>query len=241
MIPFGLSSLMTVSMPIARRASKCLPPGAVALYLFNEGSGQILHDYSGNGNHGILGSELGTDTNDPTWTREGATFLTDDYIEVPRFNRLFAAPDNPFTVTIAFSSAGQGGIFSQTIWAAENRRTFCLYSLTDGRIYPIVRGVDSIISNPLNTPTIFTIVWDGTILSAYKNNVKVNINQPGTAEEEAVKFARFGTANNSSDGAWEGGVIYATGFWSRALTNTEVAQAHAYLKGYLAKKGVVLP
>lgn len=38
MIPFGLSSLMTVSMPIGRRLSKCLVPGASAFYLCNEGA-----------------------------------------------------------------------------------------------------------------------------------------------------------------------------------------------------------
>jgi hypothetical protein len=37
------------------------------------------------------------------------------------------------------------------------------------------------------------------------------------------------------------GDVAAVAVWSRALSDAEVAQAYAYLKGYLAKKGVVLP
>lgn len=35
---------------------KCFVPGASAIYLFNEGSGTTLRDYSGNGNDGTLGA-----------------------------------------------------------------------------------------------------------------------------------------------------------------------------------------
>jgi len=34
----------------------------------NEGQGQTIYDWSGNGNHGMLGVTPGVDDNDPTWT-----------------------------------------------------------------------------------------------------------------------------------------------------------------------------
>jgi glucan-binding YG repeat protein len=55
--------------------------GLVAEYRFNEGSGQVLHDYSGNNNHGTLGSTTGADTNDPAWTPAGSSYDgVDDYV-----------------------------------------------------------------------------------------------------------------------------------------------------------------
>jgi lysophospholipase L1-like esterase len=45
-------------------------PGLLADYRFDEGSGTILTDYSGNGNHGALG----TSTLTPTWSASGLTF-----------------------------------------------------------------------------------------------------------------------------------------------------------------------
>src|SRR5918997_1742853 len=35
----------------------------------NERSGQTVRDWSGNGNHGTLGSSAAADDNDPTWIR----------------------------------------------------------------------------------------------------------------------------------------------------------------------------
>ena len=39
----------------------------------NEGKGQVVRDWSGNGNHGQLGSTPGVDANDPSWIK-GAFF-----------------------------------------------------------------------------------------------------------------------------------------------------------------------
>jgi hypothetical protein len=57
-----------------------------------EGSGQIVHDLSGKGNHGMLGSTAGVDANDPTWIKtwlfgSGLRFDGDDYV------RIAAAPE----------------------------------------------------------------------------------------------------------------------------------------------------
>jgi hypothetical protein len=48
--------------------------GLVAEWRFNEGAGQVLTDYTGNGHDGQLGSTSGVDTNDPAWSAEGLVF-----------------------------------------------------------------------------------------------------------------------------------------------------------------------
>jgi hypothetical protein len=59
---------------------KVVQGGLQVYYLFSEGSGQTLNDFSGLGNHGTLGSTAGADTNDPTWATAGLSFSTDDYV-----------------------------------------------------------------------------------------------------------------------------------------------------------------
>jgi hypothetical protein len=53
-----------------------------------EGSGQLVHDLSGKGNHGTLGSTAGVDANDPTWIKgflfgSALRFDGNDYVRVP--------------------------------------------------------------------------------------------------------------------------------------------------------------
>jgi hypothetical protein len=61
--------------------------GLVAWYKFDERQGQRLIDYSGYGNHGQLGSTIGSDTNDPTWNGQGLAYATDDYVAVNNPNQ----------------------------------------------------------------------------------------------------------------------------------------------------------
>ena len=53
-----------------------------------EGSGQTIHDLSGRGNHGQLGSTAGADANDPTWIRgflfgSALRFDGNDFVRIP--------------------------------------------------------------------------------------------------------------------------------------------------------------
>ena len=60
----------------------------VALWHFNEGSGQQIHDDTGNGHDSVLGSGDQADNNDPDWTNEGYAgsaleFNGDQYVNIP--------------------------------------------------------------------------------------------------------------------------------------------------------------
>src|ERR1044072_1239618 len=53
-----------------------------------EGSGQTVHDLSGRGNHGVLGSTAGADDNDPSWIKgflfgSALRFGGNDYVRTP--------------------------------------------------------------------------------------------------------------------------------------------------------------
>ena len=54
----------------------------------NEGSGQVIHDCSGQGNNGTLGKSAGVDDQDPAWipgvfAGSALRFGGDDYVQIP--------------------------------------------------------------------------------------------------------------------------------------------------------------
>src|SRR4051794_22492963 len=55
----------------------------------NEGSGQVVRDWSGHGNNGTLGSTAGADANDPSWIKgvfSGSALRfdgVDDFVSIP--------------------------------------------------------------------------------------------------------------------------------------------------------------
>jgi concanavalin A-like lectin/glucanase superfamily protein len=77
------------------------PSGASALdfgkvtgwWPLNEGRGQTIYDWSGQGNHGTLGSTPVADANDPTWIKgifwgSALNFGGDDFVKIPNDNSL---------------------------------------------------------------------------------------------------------------------------------------------------------
>jgi hypothetical protein len=48
--------------------------GIGAFFSFDEGSGQVVHDLSGNGNTGQLGSSAAVEADDPLWIPSGVPF-----------------------------------------------------------------------------------------------------------------------------------------------------------------------
>lgn len=239
MIPFGLSSLMTVSLPIGRRATKCLIPGASAVYLFNEGSGTVLRDHSGNGYDGTLGAADAA----PTWATEGLAFDAGDYVTCGTPHRLFAAAGLPFTVQVATTGASEGYLIARARSNTDAARTFYLRHIS-GKIYLGMREGGVIIDNAAPaTPTLYTVTWDGAAAYYYRGtgpgtDFTANV---GTAAEEAVPVtlgAKSGDPSGYSGGL--NGTLNAVTIYPFALAPAQIAQNHAALAGILAARGVTL-
>jgi hypothetical protein len=78
---------LALAAPAAARADGFSFP-LKAWYPLNEGSGQVVHDWSGNGNNGYLGSTPGVDDNDPSWipgvfAGSALSFAGGDYVTIP--------------------------------------------------------------------------------------------------------------------------------------------------------------
>lgn len=87
----------------------------------NEGRGQTVRDWSGNGNHGYLGSTPSADANDPSWTRgifwsTGLNFDGNEFVTIPDDNSLepqemtvsawVKAPTSPGTFRYVIAKGG---------------------------------------------------------------------------------------------------------------------------------------
>jgi hypothetical protein len=62
-----------------RRVARSIAPsivqdGLLAEWRLDEGSGQVITDYTGNGHNGVLGFSAGVDGFDPIWTAQGLSF-----------------------------------------------------------------------------------------------------------------------------------------------------------------------
>ena len=60
----------------------------VGWWPMNEGSGQVVHDWSGHGNNGTLGNSAGVDDQDPAWIRgvfagSALSFGGNDIVRIP--------------------------------------------------------------------------------------------------------------------------------------------------------------
>jgi hypothetical protein len=102
-----------------------------------EGSGQVVHDLSGKGNNGTLGSTTGADANDPAWIRAGLfgsalRFGGDDFVHIAASPELST---QQVTVSSWVRATGSPGQYKYVIGrGAKNCEagTYGVYSGADG-------------------------------------------------------------------------------------------------------------
>src|SRR4029453_3441521 len=86
-------STLAAAFAAAAPAGPPAPAGAagfpvVGWWPMNEGSGQVVRDWSGHGNNGTLGDSAGVDSHDPSWipgvfAGSALRFSGDDYVSIP--------------------------------------------------------------------------------------------------------------------------------------------------------------
>lgn len=233
-------------------ARKRLVPGASAIYLFNEGSGQVLTDYSGNGYNGILGSAIGDITNDPTWTGQGLSFSTDDYVALPGVNAALAGKTacTVFCVARATTLTVYAGLVGQTS-GSQSDRTFVLLDAYSNGVTSdnISFGVGSGSASTLAiAPGRLTSTWECAI-GRYIGGVSVECRKGAGAWAANTTSVPAAINPTPADTACIGryhtyyltGGIGAIVVYPFALTDAQVSQTYGALKALMATRGVVLP
>jgi hypothetical protein len=154
-------------------AALCLPGTAAATNDFplsaywplNEGKGQVVHDYSGHGNHGQLGSTAGVDANDPSWIKGiffwsyGLHFDGGDFVSVPDSSSL---EPQQMTVSAWFRGTGSPGQFKYLVAKGSNvceGSSYGLYTSENGGMAFYVG--DGTTPGFSRSPEAAATVWDG--------------------------------------------------------------------------------
>jgi hypothetical protein len=99
-----------------------------------EGSGQTVHDLSGKGNHGTLGSTTGVDDNDPSWIKgwlfgSALRFDGNDFVRIPNAPQLNSAN---LTVSTWVRAGASPGNFRYILGKGANGCLSASYGLYTG-------------------------------------------------------------------------------------------------------------
>jgi hypothetical protein len=228
--------------------------GLVAEYRFNEGSGQILYDYSGNNNHGTLGSTTGADTNDPTYTGQGASFTTDDYIITRGVSAFSLSQYTIIAVVKPTAEDANATIFAKNSASGSGAGNtgFILRQATDGsgvwkmgQFGADAGGTLNVVNHP-TTPIAGS--WVMVTGACDGSNVYISLNNGAytagadtfTPAPNVTLNTRIGSYAYSSGIYFEGSIAFI-GVWSRKLTQAEITQNYNYLKGLLLReRGIAL-
>jgi len=226
--------------------------GLVAEYRFDEGRGQVLCDYSGNGNHGQLGSTREADTNDPLWTPQGLQFDgVDDYVSL---GTRVALPGTSGLTVHAVVCSNQDVMYSGVIaqdYIAEPYRTWSVYYNYEKEFRLTISASDADsqlcrIGVPIAEEGVYTeaaFTFEGGVrLVAYRKGLEVNsisegvplaVNNPVAQNIKPHFIGKYSSYHFN-------GVISYIVIYNRALSPEEVQQNYQYLKTVLAERGVNL-
>ena len=230
--------------------------GLVAEYRFDEGRGQVLCDYSGNGNHGTLGSTRGADTNDPLWTPQGLQFDgVDDYVSL---GTRVALPGTSGLTVHAVVCSNQDVMYSGVIaqdYIAEPYRTWGVYynygsyAAKDFQLIIPVSDVDPRLRSigvPIAEEGVYneaTFTFEGGVrLVAYRKGLEVNSISEGVplaADNPVAQNIMPHFIGKYSTFLFNGVISYIA-IYNRALSPEEVQQNYQHLKTILAERGVIL-
>ena len=136
----------------------------VGWWPMNEGSGQVVRDWSFHGNNGTLGSTSGVDANDPAWIK--GVFLgsalrfdgTDDIVTIPASRSLQPAK---LTVAAWVRSNGSPGNFRYVVSKGSNACTSSSYGLYTGANGGLIFYTADSDTHYNLSPDAGSSVWDG--------------------------------------------------------------------------------
>ncbi|MBI5359086.1 MAG: DUF2341 domain-containing protein [Planctomycetes bacterium] len=213
--------------------------GISGSYHFEDGSGQIAMDSSGNIINGQLGSTTGTDANDPTWSTSGRFDKalsfdgTDDYVILTN-NAAFNT--NYFTLSAWYKSTAA----DPTIWqrvigkGPDATEAFALwinptgdYLQANAHISAVQTGLNGTTDVADQTWHFLTGTFDGTSLRVYVDGkLESFVNYSGVITANSENIAIGKEKSSTSDAYPVNGLIDEVRIYNRALSQAEIAMLY---------------
>jgi hypothetical protein len=229
----AIAAAVVTSLALAPAAARADSFPLVGWWPMNEGSGQVVHDWSGHGNNGQLGSTPAADANDPSWIPgvffgSALSFSGDDYIQIPDSTAL-----EPANITVAAwvrgsSSPGENRyILSKGTFGCDHA-SYGLYTSSTGGLAFYVGHESTWFRSPEAPATVWDGKWhnvagtfDGSTVRLYVDGKQVGTGTPAATTID-YSYPGGGNVGTYDDGACSPS-LYLTGdvdgvqIWSRAL------------------------
>jgi hypothetical protein len=229
-----------LALPVAAIAFLLAPAAAradslplVGWWPMNEGSGQVVHDWSGHGNNGQLGSTPAADENDPSWIRgvffgSALRFDGNDFVQIPDSASLEPAS---ITVSAWFRGTGTPGenryIVSKGTFGCDHA-SYGLYTSANGGVAFYLGSGSQWYRSPEAHPAVWDGKWhnaagtfDGSVVRLYIDGRQVGSATPAPVSIDYSYPGGTGVGTYA-DGACSPS-LFLTGdvdgvqIWSRAL------------------------
>lgn len=225
-----------------RRAARAealsiIPDGLIAEWRFDEGTGQVLTDYTGNGHHGQLGNTTGSDTADPTWTAQGLSFDGGDRVACDNAG-ISGGVARTLTLVVKTDSQARFGV--EWGGTSTNGSRWTLDRSAAGNLRLDIRGTifTSTLALPAETWCFIAATQSGADLNTVTLYLDGSAQASGTSGTiDTINPLIWGQANAVTrimEAAY--GLVY-----DRALSPAEVEQNRNALKVILAARGIMLP
>jgi type II secretory pathway pseudopilin PulG len=205
-------------------------------FKFDEGTGQVVGDASGNGHNGYLGSTSGVDADDASWTTRGVSVgSAGQKITVPSANRFDPTGDATLIFVFKTSETGYRGLFN-----SYSAGTGVRISVTDGKMEVYIGGTwvsgNSTDWNDGNWHYL-DIVNSGSAASLRKDGVSDGGAACGGSDAGTDDVLLGGYDLNHGI---SGELVYLVAY-DTALNGIELETNRAAIKTLLTARGITLP
>lgn len=210
-----------------------------ALWLLDEGQGQVLRDSKGNNTKGTLGSTAGLDNNDPTWVTgaNGASsalsFDGDDFVDIRDSPTL---ESTAVTLAAVVRASGSPGVYRYVAAKGADScevASYALYTGPGGGLSFYVSDGSTFTASPNAGSTIWDGRWhtvvgtyDGSTVRLYVDGQQIGNGTPSTV---SIDYG-LRTTDRFSIGAYRGscglyfrGEIDGVAVLRKAVAATEIA------------------
>jgi hypothetical protein len=206
----------------------------------NERSGQTVYDWSGNRNHGQLGSTPGTDANDPTWIK--GIFNLGSALNFDGEDDFVTIPDSPslrparVTVSAWFRRDRAIGAYKYIVAKGSDNceaSSFALYTTENNRIAFYVYDGNGWVRSPEAADSVWDGRWhhlagtyDGSTVRLFVDGTQVG---SGTPANISIKYdlpspaSTLGSYQGSSCSTYLVGDIDGVSIWDRALPISDIS------------------
>ena len=210
----------------------------VGWWPMNEGSGQVVHDWSGRGNHGQLGGSPSADSRDPSWIPgvfygSALRFDGNDLVKIPDSLSL-----DPRAVTVAAWFRGTASPGANRYIVAKGslqceRASYGLYSSSNGGLAFYIADATAWYRSPEAPQSVWDGRWHHAAGTFDGNTVRLFIDgeQVGTGTTASTSIAYNPPNGGGLIGSYDGSdncALFFTGdidgvqIWSRAMPVSDI-------------------